>query len=46
MPPLPVLPGLTLYGQGNRVCAFSALPPETPDGQTRITVLQRLGTTP
>ena len=46
MPPLHAMPALTIYAQGTRICAFSALAPETPNGQTRITLLQRLGTTP
>ena len=43
--PLPATPGLTLYARGNRICAFRAAP-DGPAGQTRITVLQRLGATP
>ncbi|MEI8243886.1 MAG: hypothetical protein WCI17_11505 [bacterium] len=46
MPPLAATPGLTLYAQGSRICAFSATAGDAPGGKTRITVLQRLGTTP
>jgi hypothetical protein len=46
MPPLNAVPALTIYAQGRRVCLFSALASEIPAGQTRITLLQRLGTTP
>jgi hypothetical protein len=46
MPPLAATPGLTLYAQGSRICAFSATAGDGPGGKTRITVLQRLGTTP
>lgn len=44
IPPFAAAAGLTLYSRGNRVCAVSA----TGDrpGHTRITVLQRLGTSP
>lgn len=46
MLPLASTPSLTIYSRGNRICAFSAMTPETPGGKTRITVLQRLGSTP
>lgn len=46
VPPLAATPGLTLFARGNRICAFSATAADAPGGQTRITVLQRLGATP
>ena len=44
VPPFSAAGGLTLYSHGHRVCAVSATGDSA--GRTRITVLQRLGTSP
>jgi len=44
MLPQATTPGLTLYVHGGRICLFSATASDDPNDKTRITVLQRLGT--
>jgi hypothetical protein len=46
MPPDKIIPGLMLFSQGNRICAFSALASDAPGRPTKITILQRDGATP
>ncbi len=46
LPPAHSLPGLMIYSQGNRICAFSALASDAPGAPTKITLLQRDGATP